>query len=155
MNKVIVALVISLVMISSIFASQLTEIEKIMQEIDSEFLEINFDPSRAQQDTEENDPTNINSQVQEINFDPSKAQQDIEEELMDDVTLTQNIQESSIISNGEENLDNGQNPPTIVEYQEDTQNIVFIAGFGIIVISLIGITILYSIHHFRRKREFE
>ena len=166
MNKIIVSLILSLVLFANVYSFDLPfEIqedtgEEFGRDVDPEEInppaqEIQFDPSNIQEDTGEEfgrniDSEEINPPAQEIQFDPSNIQEDTGEEFGRNFTLetqtpTTPREENPNLETIEEDV--------VIESEKLTDNIIFIAGFGIIVIALIGITLLYSLHYFRRKRE--
>ncbi|MFT4244880.1 MAG: hypothetical protein ACMXYB_05495 [Candidatus Woesearchaeota archaeon] len=85
----------------------------------------------------------VNTTTQDIQVNTSNVLQNIREEL--------EIENQRLLNSGEDDT-----ILTPIEYNIEpkkiTDNIIFIAGYGIIVITLIGIVILYSLHFFRKKR---
>ena len=169
MNKIISILMLSVMMFVSTYASSdFTTLslggdtgeefgrDVSSQEINPQAQQVDFTSSTNSGDTGEEfgrevTAEEINPQAQQIQFDPSRAQEDTGEEFGREVT-TEEINDLMVL----EEVEDINNVEEIQENsQKITDNIVFVAGFGIIVISLIGITILYSLYHFRRKRGLE
>lgn len=149
-------MLISVALIISIATIQAFDPSMFEEDVDEEFNQeqsnnqevetTQFDPSMFEEDEESVSNSQTDNNEQTTTFDPSMFEEDTGEEF------NSQTNDPTPPTNNNQN-DNNLNENNIIEnVEENSFNLVFLAGFGIVVVALLGITILYSLHYFRRKK---